>query len=285
MFQTEEILDCDASGLVPVRVHALETLSKTPPLVLHLHGGHFMGGANTSGERSAAILAAAGAVVISVDYADAAARPFPAPLELVFDVFSALKKRCSLFASRRSLLFVAGEEAGGNLAAGVALMARDRGETKLQGQMLLSPMLDPTLATSSIRRIEAAGKPCAFAAGWNRYLGSAAKACHPYAAPALSRRLSNVAPALIVTAQDDPLRDESLAYAARLRQSGVTVRDLVLPAPTGWPASLSETTPEPPIWQPALQTEITAFLEQTGALPPRDAGPAAARNPRHGDPK
>ena len=74
--------------------------------------------------------------------------------------------------SRKSGLFVAGEEAGGNLAAALALMARDQQAPPLAGQILLSPMLDPCMATCSIRQAEAGPVGCKWADGWHQYLGS-----------------------------------------------------------------------------------------------------------------
>ncbi len=133
-----------------------------------------------------------------------------------------------------------GEEAGGNLAAGLALMVRDQRSPALAGQILLSPMLDACLATESVRLAEAGPVGCKWADGWHQYLGTADKACHPYAAPLGSSRLGGLAPALIVTAEDDPMRDESLAYAKRLRASAVAVQEHMLPAPTDWPCALAE---------------------------------------------
>jgi acetyl esterase/lipase len=140
--------------------------------------------------------------------------------------------------SKKSGIFVAGEEAGGNLAAALALMARDQHAPPLAGQILLSPMLDACMATCSIRQAEAGPVGCKWADGWHQYLGSADKAAHPYAAPLGSSRLAGVAPALVLTAQDDPMRDESLSYARRLRESGVAVQEHILAGPTGWPNAL-----------------------------------------------
>jgi acetyl esterase/lipase len=262
----EEILDCDAAGPAPVRVYVGDDLGETPPLVLHLHGGLFLGGSLASGARVAAQIANAGAVVVSVEYARANAKPFPAALEFVFDVLAALKRRCAKFATRKSFLFVAGEEAGGNLAAGVALMARDQGEKALRGQILLSPMLDPFMATGSFRKAEAAGSQCKWADGWNRYLGFGARACHPYAAPAGCMRLAGVAPALVITADDDPARDESLAYARHLREAGVIVRECVLASRTDWPETYADRSNTEWDWEVKLRGEFAAFFQQTGAL-------------------
>jgi acetyl esterase/lipase len=233
------------------------------PLVLHLHGGAFVGGSLDSGQAVAILLASAGAVVVSADYPLAPERRFPQSLEVAFDLLTFLHKTRSRWVNRKSGLFVAGEEAGGNLAAGLALMARDRRSPPIAGQILLSPMLDPCLATHSVRAGEAGPAGCLWANGWQQYLGSAEKAGHPYASPLQSSRLSGLAPALIITAEDDLLRDESLSYGQRLRDAGVPVETHILPAPTGWPCGLSERDPLQASWGHAVCDRFTAFFNHT----------------------
>lgn len=263
---TEEMLDSDA-GRVPVRVYRGDSQAKTPPLVLHLHGGAFLGGSLESGELVATLLANAGAVVVAADYSHAAKQPFPAALQFTFGLLGCLCKGRANLASRKSPLFVAGEEAGGNLAAGLALKARDVHLGGLQGQILLSPMLDPTMATGSFRKAEAEATNCRWVDGWNRYLGFASKACHPYATPSYCMRLAGVAPALVVTAEDDPMRDESVNYARRLREAGVMVQEHVLAGRTGWPNAYCNCTGARPQWGESLCGFFTEFFQETGALP------------------
>lgn len=266
MSYKEDVLDCGDAGPVRVRVYKGDADFENPPLVMHLHGGFFLGGSLDEGSRVATQLANAGAVVVSIEYANFGVAPFPASLEFVFKVLDALKGRCAKLAARKSFLFVAGEEAGGNLAAGVALMARDQGMTALGGQILLSPMLDPCLATRSFRNSEATESQCPWTAGWNHYLGFAAKGCHPYATPAHCMRLAGVAPALVITAEDDPTRDESLNYARRLREAGVLVRESILAGPTGWPKDYSDSTNKKRDWEEKIRGDFAAFFHETGAL-------------------
>ena len=127
-------------------------------------------------------------------------------------------------------------------------MIRDQQMPPLAGQILLSPMLDPRMATCSMRQAEAGPVGCKWADGWHEYLGTPDKAAHPYAAPMASSRLAGLAPALILTAEDDLLRDESLNYARRLRASGVAVDEHVLPAPTGWPCAFTNPTLADSAW-------------------------------------
>ncbi|MEI5678348.1 alpha/beta hydrolase [Mesorhizobium sp. CCNWLW179-1] len=263
---TEESLDGGACR-VPVRLYRGDALAKAPPLVMHLHGGSFLGGSLATGQAIATLLAEAGAVVVSADYSCANEHPFPRALQLSYEVLGRVCGQRAKWADKKSALFVAGEEAGGNLAAGLALMCRDQHFGALQGQILLSPMLDPFMATGSFRKAEAKPTGCQWSDGWNRYLGFGANACHPYAAPAYCARLAGVAPALIVTAEDDPMRDESLKYARRLNDAGVIVRESVLSIPTGWPATYSRCPAVQPGWGETVRSQFVEFFQETGALP------------------
>ena len=153
------------------------------------------------------------------------------------------------------------EEAGGNLAAALTLMARDRLGPPIAGQILLSPMLDPGMATCSFRDAEAGPVGCKWADGWTVYLGRADKAGHPYAAPACGTRLGGLPPALIITTPDDPMRDESLAYAGRLHKAGVAIHARALAA-QDWPDALARAAcPEiPPDWAGPVRSNIAAFF-------------------------
>jgi acetyl esterase/lipase len=173
-------------------------------------------------------IASAGAIVVVADYNAPMGGVFPKPLEVGYSLFSYMaNKRASGLGDRNSLLLVAGEEAGGNIAASVAFKARDHYADALDGQVLISPLVDPFMGTSSIREADAIGMRERWAAGWSHYLSGGG--CHPYAAPCLCSRISGVAPALIFTAKDDPLRDETLGFADRLKQAGVAVRQHVPP--------------------------------------------------------
>lgn len=208
-------------------------------LVLHLHGGTFNDGSLDSGRRVAEALRQAGATVVSVAYPLAPGHPFPEALDATYAALQELHAKRRAWAGRSTPLHVAGEEAGGNLAAALALMARDRGGPQLAGQILFSPMLDACLATHSLRTADAGPVGCRWADGWHDYLGSPDRAAHPYAAPLGAVRLAGLAPALIVTAEDDPLRDECATYADKLRKVGVRAELHVAPGPTDWPNAYS----------------------------------------------
>lgn len=218
------------------RLYAPAEIAAEAGVVLHLHGGAFTGGSLAQGEAVATMLAEAGAVVISLDYPLAPAHRFPEALEAAYAALHSIGKGRARWAAKHAPLYVAGEEAGGNLAAALALMARDRHGPALAGQILLSPMLDACVGTCSLREADAGPVGCHWADGWAQYLGTPDKAAHPYAAPVNASRLAGLAPALLISAEDDPMRDEAAAYAARLQEAGVSVRHHVQTGPTQWPA-------------------------------------------------
>lgn len=264
---TDETVPDRDGGHIGVRVYRGSAPSRPAPVVVHLHGGAFVAGSLESGRTVATLLAEAGAIVASVDYPLAPRHPFPQALKVTLDVLKHIGGGGAIWAGRKPPLYVAGEEAGGNLAAALALIARDQQTRSLVGQILLSPMIDPRLATCSMREAEAGPAGCPWAEGWHQYLGSADKAAHPYASPIGSSRLAGVAPALLVTAEDDLLRDETLNYARRLRESGVAVRQHVLSAPTGWPCALQAGADQHAPWADSLRNHFVSFFADTPTCP------------------
>jgi acetyl esterase/lipase len=210
-----------------VRVYAPGGIHCPGGLVVLFHGGGFVGGSIDGISPTAQTMAARlGLFVATPEYTLASARPFPAAAE---DAYAALAwanayARRGGWDGRR--IAVAGEEAGGNLAAVAAMMARDRGAPPLAAQLLVGPMLDPSLSSPSMQRVTAgaAHAPGACGASYRAYLPTAADCLHPYAAPLSSSRLGGLVPALIVTYDDDPLRDEAERYGAKLIAAGVTTQ-------------------------------------------------------------
>lgn len=248
-----------AGSQLSARFYGRRPARGTAPLVLHLHGGQFVSGGLDSGRCMGTLLAQAGAVVVSVAYPLAPEHPFPQGLEAAFAALTWVHKRRAKLAGAGAPLYVAGEEAGGNLAAALALMARDQQQPELAGQILVSPMLDTCLATASVRGAQAGAVGCRFADGWHHYLSRTCDADHPYAAPGSSRRLTGLPPALLLTAQDDILRDEASSFARRLTEAGVTVRSAVLGMPTGWPCTLQEPGMAAP-WAEAVLEQVRSFF-------------------------
>lgn len=260
-------------GTTHVRV-VQGTVARPAPLVLHLPSGSFLG---TAAERPVAtVLAEAGAVVVSADYPAGTRHPFPEALEAMHALLTDLDQRRGFWGARGSPLFVAGEEAGGNLAAALTLVARDRLGPKLAGQILLSPMLDAEMATCSFRDADAGPVGCKWADGWASYLSSACDAAHPYAVPAYGTRMAGLPPALIVTTPDDPMRDEALAYAGRLYHAGVAVQVRAIGA-RDWPDALSRPLDPGSDWADTVRDNARIFFAAAvpGLVPAAEFGGAS----------
>ncbi|MFC4277567.1 alpha/beta hydrolase [Achromobacter aloeverae] len=243
-----------------VRFYGRRRADGPTPLIVHFHGGAFNSGSLDSGGKVGALLAAAGAVVLSVDYPLAPEHPFPAAAEAGHAVLEWAHRHRRLLGGRGSPLFVAGEEAGGNIAAATALMARDRGGPELAGQILLSPMLDACMGTASMRDAHASPQATHWADGWKQYLPCYCDASHPYAAPLVNTRLAGLAPMLLLTARDDPLRDEVAHYARRARQAGVRVTQAVVAGARDWPAALAGAAGAPAAWDDEVLAQVFTFL-------------------------
>jgi len=261
----EMVLEKVAAGPVSARVYMGADFGKGPPIVLYLHGGAFLDSDPNADRPIASSLAKAGAIVVSADYSTLSGNVFPKALEVSFSILSYLALKKAGLGDRKSLLFVAGEEAGGNVAAGVALKARDQIPDALDGQILISPLLDPFMGTSSIRKADKIGMRQRWTEGWSHYLSGGG--CHPYAAPCLCSRIAGVAPALIFTAEDDPLHDETIGYAARLKKAGVGVRQHVLPAGTGWPSIYGGKSEGISTWQGNVSRHFGDFLQDVSVQP------------------
>ena len=196
---------------------------KAAPLLLYFHGGLFNSGTVEAAQPLAHALAAT-AVVTCVDYPLAPKLHFPTTVEVAFDALLWAAANATALGADPTRIFVGGDQAGGNLAAVVSMMARDRGlrvdHARLIGQILINPMLDPQQSTPSMQ--EAEDCPCRKA--WSDYLPCISDALHPYAAPILSKRLGGLVPALIISGERDPLRDEAEQYAAKLIAAGVPVQ-------------------------------------------------------------
>lgn len=239
------------------------------PLVLHFHGGTFACGDLDNGRTVSQLLASAGAVVVSLAYPLAPQHPFPAGVELGYAALEWLYKQRVKLAGKAARLYLAGEEAGGNLAAALALMARDRAHPPLAGQILLSPMLDPCAGTASLRQATDGSAECRWAAGWQAYLRSPNDATHPYAVPGASLRLADLPPTLVLVSESDAMRDEAQRFAKRLGAAGVTVTQRVLPTARCWPGALFEPAADSDCaCEDAVRQQLRAFFATGAPQPP-----------------
>jgi acetyl esterase len=168
---------------------------------------------------------AIGCVTVSVDYRLAPEAKFPAAAEDCYAATQWVSEHAAPLGCDPKRLAVCGDSAGGNLAAVVPLMARDRGKPPIAFQVMLYPCTDGSLESGSMRELAEGYFLTRGAMNWfwNHYVRDHNDRTNPYAAPIHAPELKGLPPALIITAEYDPLRDEGEAYAAKLRTAGVPV--------------------------------------------------------------
>lgn len=218
----------DGTPEVPVRIYTPRDRDGALPGLIYLHpGGFVLGSVDDVHANTTRIAAEVGVVVVSVDYRLAPEHPFPAGVEDGYAALAWTAEHASELGIDPDRLGVAGESAGGGLAAALALLARDRGGPALCFQFLGFPELDDRLETPSMRaftdtpmfnRLDAEFS-------WDHYLGGVgirgSAGVSAYAAPARAADLAGLPPAYVLVCEFDPVRDEGLQYAQRLIQAGV----------------------------------------------------------------
>jgi acetyl esterase len=217
----------------PIRMLALRPEGDGPlPVVAYLHGGGWVMGELESYVAPLSRLAnAAGAIVAAIGYRLAPEHRFPAALDDALAGIRWLAAHAGELGGDRTRLAVAGDSAGGNLAAVAA--RRLRGDVDLRLQALIYPVIDAGVNTPSYREF-ADGHGLSAASMrrfWDLYLDGAAGS-DPDASPLRADDLAGVAPALVLTAEEDVLRDEGEAYAEKLRAAGVPVEQ------ARWPGTI-----------------------------------------------
>jgi len=214
------------AGSIPVRVYRPAAGKAQLPMLLYFHGGGWVvGDLDTHDGICRQLANRAECVVVSVDYRLAPEARFPGAAEDCYAATLWAVENAGLIEGDAGRLAVGGDSAGGNLAAAVALMARDRGRPVIAYQLLIYPVTEPDFTTTSYRdNAEGYGLSKAdMEYFWRQYLASDADRTNPYAAPGRAKDLAHLPASLIITAGYDVLRDEAETFAARLRAAGNTV--------------------------------------------------------------
>ncbi|GAA5113869.1 alpha/beta hydrolase [Pseudonocardia adelaidensis] len=215
----DDVVDGPA-GPVPVRVYT--PVEDRGRVVTYLHGGGWVvGDLDTHDPVCRRVANAVGATLVAVDYRLAPEHPYPAPLD---DTMAALAWTADRYPGRRHV--VAGDSAGASLAAGAALRARDEKGPGLAAQLLVYPAADPSMGMPSMRENGEGYFLTRADMAWfyDQYLPTRAQRAAPLIDLLRAPDLAGLPPAVVATAEFDPLRDEGDAYAERLRAAGVEVR-------------------------------------------------------------
>lgn len=217
-------------GAVPVRIYDPKTAAgDRRPLVLFFHGGGFFAGSITTHDRICRQLASrAGAVVVSVGYRLAPENPYPAGFDDAYAALLWAHGAAKELGADPTRLVVAGDSAGGNLAATVALRARAEGGPRIAYQFLIYPVLNLADFESESHRLFGGGGFFLTTEGMTKmrafYLGTANDGRNPLISPLFATDLKGLPPALVITAEFDPIRSDGEGYVDLLRAHGVDAR-------------------------------------------------------------
>jgi acetyl esterase len=209
---------------VPIRIYWPVGAGSSLPVVVFFHGGGWViGGIESHDAAVRSLVDQTGFLFVSVDYRLAPEHRYPAAPDDCFAATVWAAENAEELGGDPTRIAVAGDSAGGNLAAVVALMARDRGGPSLAFQLLIYPCTD--LDTGAYASHVENGRGYFLTAEsmrwfYDHYAGDADRT-QPYLAPIKEADLSGLPPALVITAEFDPLRDEGEAYAQKLRDAGV----------------------------------------------------------------
>jgi acetyl esterase len=209
-------------GELPLRLYRPASARPLPVLLYFFGGGWVLGTIDTADGVSRSLANASGALVAVVGYRLAPEHPFPAAADDCYTALRWVAEHAAAIGADPARLAVGGDSAGGNLAAGVALRARPGGPA-LAGQLLVYPNTDQLADDESMRAADDRFLFNRHSVAWYRqhYLADPGDAANPLASPLRAESLAGLPPALVITAEYDPLRDQGEAYARRLADEGV----------------------------------------------------------------
>ncbi len=211
-------------GEIPIRIYTPDGKGPLGALVYFHGGGWVLGDIAVTDQPCRMLANQSGCVVVSVEYRLAPEHKFPAAPDDCYAATKWVSDNASSINVDPQRIAVGGTSAGGTLAAVVALMAHERGGPHLAYQLLVYPATTAELTSPSQKQFAEDGYILSRSDMewfWGHYLSSAADRTNPYACPDFAKTLRDLPPAMVITAEYDPLRDEGEAYATRLREEGV----------------------------------------------------------------
>lgn len=211
-------------AVIRVRTYRPAGVAAPMPTLFFVHGGGwFQGNLDTAEVEMGAMAERVPCFAVSVEYRLAPEHPFPVPLDDCVAAYEWMLANAEQLGVDITRIAIAGTSAGGNLAAALCLVARDRGLTAPVVQLLDVPALDLTLGSPSVTEVgEGAGLTGEMLGAYVRhYLAEPGDALQPYASPLLAPDLSGLPPAVIIVAEHDPVRDDGERYLVRLHEAGV----------------------------------------------------------------
>jgi acetyl esterase/lipase len=224
---TEQTINQDGRS-VKLYIMKPTQMSGRPGVLLFIHGGVWIVGNFENHQRLLRdLVVGSGQIGVFVEYTPLPEAKFPTQLDQCYAALQWVAQHAQEFGADGSRIAIAGNSVGGNMAAALALMSKDRNGPKISFQALLIPATDASVDTGSYREY-GTGRFLArgfMKYGWDLYAPDAKTRNNPYVSPLRAgiEQLKGLPPALVITAENDPLRDEGEAYARKLKEAGVTV--------------------------------------------------------------
>lgn len=216
---TQDITIKYENRTTPLRIYTPLAQFKQLPVILLIHGGAWVAGNLDTHDNMARYLCKeVQALVVSVEYQNSPEGKFPLPLEQCYDALLWISQHAQEFHGNPSLLAVVGDSAGGNMAAALCLLTRDRKGPAIDFEVLINPATDLT-GNGTIKPQGDSLDPVRWYA--TQYVVNPNDANNPYVSPVMSKDLSNLPPTLIILAEKDNLRKDGQRYAERLISAGV----------------------------------------------------------------
>lgn len=214
------------NGAIPIRIYVPENAQNSPVITFYHGGGFVIGNLKSHDKVCRRLCKMNQALVVAVDYRLAPEHKFPAALDDSYDATKWVSENISKYGGNPDKLVVMGDSAGGNLAAVVAIQARDLGTPKIAAQVLIYPVTNakmehPSITTNGEGYILTKDLMTWFV---NHYAREEKDKSNPLMSPLFTKDLSNLPPALVQTAGFDPLRDEGIEYKEKLEAAGNQVQ-------------------------------------------------------------
>jgi acetyl esterase len=227
----DRILDVGPTGMVNIRIVAPHDHAGPLPVVIYIHGGGWVLGDKETHDRLVRELAVgANAVIIFVDYDRSPEARYPTAVEQGYAAAKYVAEHADEFGADASRMVIAGDSVGGNMAAVIAMLAKERGGPKFIAQSLFYPVTDASMSTGSYAKFAEGPWLTAKAMAWywDQYLPDIEKRADAHVSPvnASTEQLRGLPPTLLIVDENDVLRDEGEAYGRKLAEAGVRVTSL-----------------------------------------------------------
>jgi acetyl esterase len=262
IYEVEHKFIAGPTAELPIRIYRPHWHKPLPALIYYCGGGWVLNSLDIYEQACRSLANKGQFIVIAVNYQKAPEHPFPIPFDDSYATLLWARDNADALGIDPNQIGVAGDSAGGNLAACVALKARDTGDINLAFQALIYPCNDPEMNYESAKTngvgLNLSTK--AMKTFWDMYLQKKSDRKNPYASPFAAKDLSNLPPTILITAEYDPLLDDGYNYAQLLKQNGVTTIYYEYPGMIHGFFSLAGVTPVALEAQQRLADEINALI-------------------------